>query len=317
MSKKITRRKFITQSGKISAAIAGAASLPGIASPSLFLSEADIGIVNGTDYFNNTIQAVDLIGGMSKFVPEGAQVGLLINSDFEVDGAYVNPDIAIAAIKMIKDAGAETITCLQKVKDEYWQRSKYYETHMELLAGIEYVESNTFPAEFNETDYVRIKGLKHWKSLKETDVVKKWLDCDVFINIPISKHHMTTLLTGALKNIMGVSTRKANVTFHLGSGERNNPEYLAQCIVDQYMLKKTDLCIVDSTSFITDNGPSGPGTLKTANKIVAGTDIVALDALTGTYLDYLPEEILTTVLAHESGLGNMNYNELNIIEVNS
>ncbi len=317
MDHKITRRKFITESGKVTAALASASVLPGMAFSSVSDGPADIGIVNGTDYYNNTIKAVDLLGGMNKFVPEGARVGLLINSDFDVAGAFVNPDIAIAAVKMIWDAGAGAITCIQKVKPEYWQRSEHFDAHKALIDQLEQVESNIFPSEYNETDFVKVNNVFNWKSLKKTEVVKKWLECDVFINIPISKHHATTLLTGAMKNIMGVSTRKANVTFHLGSGKRNDPDYLAQCITDQHMLKKTDLCIVDSTVFITDNGPSGPGTLKTMNKVVAGTDIVALDALTGEYLDYYPDEIITTLKGHESGIGDMDYSKLNIVEINA
>lgn len=316
MRKKISRRKFLTDTGKASAAIAGTVALQGMAFPSVFDPKADIAIVQGADYFNSTLKAVEVLGGMTKFVPEGSKVGLLINSDFDVKGAYVDPDIAIAAVKMIWEAGADSITCIQKVKEEYWQRSSYYSGNESLIAKLEQVESNTFPSEFNETDFVKLKNVQDWKSLQETEVAKKWLDCDVFINIPISKHHATTQLTGALKNIMGVSTRKANVTFHLGSGERNNPDYIAQCIVDQYRLKKTDLCIVDSTNFITDNGPSGPGTIKSMHRVIAGTDVVALDALTTEYLDLYPEDILTTVKAHACGIGDMDFAKLNIVEIN-
>jgi uncharacterized protein (DUF362 family) len=313
MKKRITRRKFIKQSGAMGVAIAGASALPGLSSCSLFKDPADIGVVEGANYFENTLRAVDLIGGMKKFVPEGSRVGLLINSDFDVFGAYVNPDITIAAVKMMVDAGASEITCLQAVKEEYWKRSKYYNEYNSILSSLSQIEANAFPSEFNDKDFVKMENIAGAKSLKETEVVKKWLECDVFVNIPISKHHMTTLLTGALKNIMGVSTRKANVTFHLGSGERNDPDYLAQCIADQNLIRKTDLCIIDSTEFILDNGPSGPGTLEKQSKVVAGTDIVALDALTCTYLGYSPEEILTVVKSHETGLGNMNFSELNII----
>lgn len=311
MCKNITRRSFLKNTGKAGIAVAGASVL---SSCSLFDPPADIAVVQGNDYFNNTIKAIELIGGIKKYIPEGSKVGLLINSDFEIFGTYVNPDIAIAVVKEISGAGASEITCLQKVKDEYWQRSSYYETYQEVISGLKHVESNVFPAELNEKDFIKIDHIQGSKSLPSTEVVRKWLDCDVFVNIPISKHHMTTLLTGALKNIMGVSTRKTNVTFHLGSGERNNPEYIAQCIADQNLLKKTDLCIIDSTEFITDNGPMGPGTLEKPEKIVAGTDIVALDALTSTYLGYLPEEILSIVKAHETGVGDMDFEKLNIVE---
>ena len=315
MSKKITRRKFIAKSGKAGIAIAGAVSLPGLTSCLLFKEPPDIAVLQGENYFQNTFEAIELLGGMEKFVPKGSKVGLLINSDFEVFGTYVNPDISIAAVKMMVDAGAAEITCLQVVKDEYWQRSTHYEEHKEILGKLKKVETNTFPAEFNEPDFSKIENIEGAISLAETEVVKSWLDCDVFVNIPISKHHMTTLLTGNLKNIMGVSTRKANVHMHLGSGERNDPDFLAQCIVDQNLLKKTDLSIVDATEFITDNGPMGPGTMEKPMKIVAGTDIVAIDALCTTYLGYESEEILTTVKAHEIGIGNMNYSELDIVEI--
>jgi len=314
MKKNITRRKFIKQTGKAGAAVAAASALPAITSCSVF-NPADIAVVKGINYFENTIKAVEAIGGMKSFVQDGAKVGLLINSDFDVQGAYVNPDISIAAIKMIADAGASEITCIQKVKEEYWQRSSHYEMHKELLSTVKMVEANVFPAEFNEEDFVMFETIEGGKELKNTEVSKKWIDCDVFINIPISKHHMTTLLTGALKNIMGVSTRKANITFHLNGPSRNDPDYLAQCIADQHLLKKTDLCIIDSTEFILDNGPSGPGTLEKPDKILAGTDIVALDALTSTFLGYEPEEILSVVKAHETGVGNMDYMKLNIKEI--
>ncbi|MBN2173093.1 MAG: DUF362 domain-containing protein [Bacteroidales bacterium] len=313
MSNKMNRRKFVKQTGALSTIIAGSSVIPGLSSCSLFTTPADIGVVEGKNYFENTILAIDLIGGMKKFVPEGSKVGLLINSDFDVPGAYVNQDIPIAALKMIEECSASEITCLQVVKEEYWERSKHYEKYKSLIGSLLQVEQNIFPAEFNDRDFVKVENIAGAISLKETEVVKKWLECDVFINIPISKHHATTLLTGALKNIMGVSTRKANVTFHLGSGKRNDPEYLAQCIADQHLLRKTDLCIIDATEFIIDNGPSGPGTLVKHNKIIAGTDVVALDALSGTYLGYSPDEILTTQKAHDIGLGNMDYSKLNIV----
>ncbi len=313
--KKFPRRKFIEKSGVMGVAAAGAATFPGLSSCSLFKDPADIAVIQGQNYFENTIMAMEQIGGMKKFVPSGSKVGLLINSDFDVHGAFVNPDISIAAIKMMVEAGASEITCIQVVKEEYWQRSDYYAEYKEMLASLKSVKTNAFPAEFNEADFVRFENMEGAISLEKTEVAKKWLDCDVFVNIPIAKHHMTTLLTGALKNIMGVSTREANITFHLGSGERNDPEYIAQCIVDQNMLKKTNLCIVDATEVIIDNGPSGPGTIETPAKIVAGADIVAIDALCSTFIGYEPDEILTTVRGHDRGLGNMNYNELNIVEL--
>jgi uncharacterized protein (DUF362 family) len=315
MSDNITRRRFISQSAKAGIALSGTAILPGINSCGLFKQPADISVVHGDDHYGNTIKAVEMIGGLKKMVPAGSEVGLLINSDFDVFGAYVNPDISIAAVNMLWEAGAGNITCLQVVKDEYWQRSKHFDEYKEMISSLKQVQSNFFPSEFNDNDFVRIKEFPGGKALPETEVVKKWLDCDVFVNIAISKHHMTTFYTGLLKNIMGVSTRKANVFFHLGSGTKNDPDFLAQCIVDQNLLKKSNLCIVDSTAFIIDNGPSGPGTIETQSKIVAGTDMVAVDALCSTFLGYQADEILTTLKASQAGLGQIDFTKLSVEEI--
>ncbi|MCB0804508.1 MAG: DUF362 domain-containing protein [Bacteroidales bacterium] len=317
MEKKINRREFIRKSGTLGVITAGASMIPGIGACSLLSPSADISVVSGAGYFANTLKAIDLIGGMKKFIPEGSTVGLLINSDFDIPGTYVNPDVAIAAVKSIFDAGAQSIICLQKVKEEYWERSSYYESHKDILSTLKQVETNVFPSEYNDDDFIKLTDLDNNKALKETEVVKAWLECDVFVNIPICKHHASTLLTGAMKNIMGVSTRKANVTFHLGSGVRNDPDYLAQCIVDQNLVRKSDLCIMDATEFITDNGPSGPGTLKKPQKIIAGADMVAIDAIAAEILGYSPGEILCVVKGHESGLGNKEYSDYNLVELNA
>lgn len=316
MKKRIKRREFAKITGKAGIyGLIGTAVLPGLLKGMGSMTTPDISVVNGTDYYTATIKAVEMIGGIQKFVPSGSKVGILINSGFDVKGAYVNPDISLAILKMCFDAGASEVCSLQYIEPDYWNRTDKKQTHTEYLSRLLVIDSNKFPAEYNEKDYVKFSPPEAAISLKEAEVVKAWLDCDVFINVPIAKHHATTLLTGALKNTMGVNTRKSNVTFHLGSGVRNDPEYLAQCIVDLNRMRKTDLCIVDATEFIITNGPGGPGELKKPDKVLAGTDIVAVDALCGLILGYETEDILTTVKGHEAGLGSMYTDKLLIEEV--
>lgn len=306
------RRKFLQQSAALGAMTCIGGS---------FLSSCgkygnyDLAVFNSRDYYAATVEAMNFIGGMSKHIGRTSKVGLLINSDFEHKGAYVNPDISLAVIKMMFDAGASRITLLQTVKEEYWKRSALYESHREMIGALDVVASNTFPSTFNEDDWVLINEIPGAIALKEAEVARKALECDVFVNIPISKHHATTLLTGALKNMMGITTRKTNVTYHLGSGKRNDPDYLAQCIADINLFRKTDLCIMDSTEFITTNGPSGPGDIVKENIVIAGTDIVAIDTIASEYLGYYPEEILTSVKGEELGVGTMKKETLKIKEI--
>ncbi len=316
MRKKINRRTFIKRSAGASAAtFLGASLIPN----SLFAfkpAEADISIVNGTEYYKSAVKAVEVLGGMGKFVSKGKTVGLLINSDFDQKGAYVHPDIPLAVIRMCYEAGADEIICLQKVKNEYWNKGFVPESIRGDVAKIKQVETNNFPAEMNLEDWRMIPEIKGAQLLKDTEVVKAVFDVDVFINIAIAKHHGSTLYTGALKNMMGLCTRKTNVNMHLGSGERNDPVYLGQSIAEISLIRKPDLVLMDATEFITTNGPMGPGEMKKMDKVVAGTDLVAVDALCCTYVNFSPDEIVSITKAHEMGLGEINYQQLNIAELN-
>ena len=316
MRKKISRRTFIKKSAGAGAATFIGASLIPNALFSLEPGTCDISIVNGTDYYKSTLKAVKAIGGMGKFVSKGSSVGLLINSDFDQKGAYVHPDISLAVIRMCYEAGAEEVICLQKVKDEYWKKSYVPEDIRGDVDKLKQVETNNFPAEMNLTDWRMLPEIKGASILKDTEIVNAIFDIDVFINIPIAKHHGSTLYTGALKNMMGLCTRKTNINMHLGSGERNDPVYLGESIAEISLIRKPDLIVVDATEFITSNGPSGPGEMKKMDKVVAGTDIVAVDALCCTYVNFSPDEIISINIAHELGIGNKNYNQLNISELN-
>lgn len=277
--------------------------------------EADISVINGSDYFNNTKQAVDILGGMKKFVPEGSRVGLLINSGFDVKGAYVHPDVSLATLEMCFDAGAKEVVCLQYVLPEYWERSEHYSTKSDMVDKMVQIESNNFPAEFNDDDWMKIPKIEGSVSLEEVEVIKALQEVDVLINVFIAKHHAGTIYTGALKNSMGFCTRTTNVFYHLGSGERNDPDFLAQCIADINLLRQPDLLIGDATEFILTNGPSGPGDLKKLDKVFAGTNLVAMDSLGVSYNDVEAEDVPCLTKAQDMGLGSYDLSGLNIVEI--
>ena len=69
----------------------------------------DLAVIRGNNYFQNTIRAVEQLGGIQQFVPRMSNVGLLINSRFPNVGAHVNPDIVLAVVKMCYEAGAKEI----------------------------------------------------------------------------------------------------------------------------------------------------------------------------------------------------------------
>jgi len=314
VKKEFNRRSFIRSSGLAgSGAILASSIFPQKFFGLTKRKQVDLSIVNGENYFDNTIKAVELLGGIKKFVPKRSKVGLLINSDFEIFATYTNPDVSIAVAKMCFDAGASEVVALQNVKQVYWERSTHYEYNKQLISRINNLEFNQFPCKYDEENFVfaDVPGI----SLKKAEVVKKLFEVDVLINIPITKHHGSTIYTGALKNTMGIATRKTNVGMHLDSGVRNEPNYLAQCIVILNLLRVADLTIADAGEVLISNGPMGPGEIIKPMKIVAGSDMVAVDSYCCHLLGHAIGEILTVKKADEAGIGKMDFNRLKIKEI--
>ena len=311
--KKIDRREFI----KTGIAIGGLAVMPQLFGSELSASQraADISVVNGPDYFNNTLKAIQQLGGIEKFISKGDKVGLLANSVYKKPGAYTRPDIVLAVAHLCLEAGASQVYCLKNESEKYWRRSPLFDTHKKLIP----------PLKEDNSDH-RLVQIPNGKVLKEAKVLAGFMEYDKVVNIPIVKNHGEIRMTCTLKNTMGASAFSSNIQFHTGpnviSGvvkelidRYHNKVHLAQCIADLNLVRKFDLYVVDATEFITTNGPSGPGKLKKLNKVVAGTDRVAVDAFCCRYLDLEPEKELMIKKAYENKLGEINLKKLKISEI--
>ncbi|MFH1940780.1 MAG: DUF362 domain-containing protein [bacterium] len=311
MKDRMNRREFIKHSAVIgtSSVVGGSilSNLFGNTANSLFGNEKiDIVAVQGDDYFANSIKAVELLGGMKKFVTKQSKVGLIINSPWRNVGTYTNPTVALAVLKMCLDAEVKEIISVEGASQAYWDRSDLAKQFSEQIQSLK-----------SSGDYTKV-DIPKGKKLKEAEVKKALLECDVLIDIPISKDHAGTRFTGNMKNLMGACSRTTNRFFHFGSGAKqayDDVEHLSQCIADLSLVRKPDLCIVDSTECVTTNGPAGPGEMAKPKKIVAGTDPVAVDAYTASLLGRQPQNILMIKMAHEHGLGEMDFTKLQVEEV--
>jgi len=273
----------------------------------------DISVVDGQDYFKNTVKSVEALGGIQKFVKRGDRVGLLANSAYKKPGTYTRPDVLLGVAWLCKEAGAEVYT-FKGEKEKYWRRSPISEKHKTLIDCIKE----------DESDHKTVK-IENGKTLKQADVLAGFMDYDKVINIPILKNHGEIHLTCTLKNTMGVSSFGTNIKFHTGKSVvrgavkmignmYHNMDYLSQCIADLNLIRKWDLCVVDASEFISTNGPSGPGEMVRENKIVAGADAVAVEALCGRYLNLAPHESMLVNKAYNNGLGEMDLGKLTIRE---
>lgn len=271
--------------------------------------------VKGEEIYNNTITACKYMQ-LDSMVKPGMRVGILVNSDFEIKGAYVNPDVTLAVVKMCIDAGAKEVVALQHIKQEYWERSSLYSEHAEVLKKVRSIEQNNFPSVFDSINFVKLDSFPGAPNLKNLEIVKEVFEVDFFINIPIAKHHASTILTNAMKNMMGLNTRAFNVTFHLNGPKRNDPDFLATCIAELNLVRKPDLIVADVTEMIITNGPNGPGEMAMPMLVVAGNDPVAIDAYCAQQIGFDVERVLSVKKGFELGLGEKDLGKVQVTEIN-
>src|SRR5512137_1149725 len=125
MRHKTDRRVFLKESLTLgAAAVLGGKSLPSLLAQAP-AATADLAVVKGGDAYAATVRAVELVGGMSKFVPKGGRVGLLVNAPqwWKLPGSHVRTDVVLAAVRMFRDAGAKQILWLQDPSSDFWGRS--------------------------------------------------------------------------------------------------------------------------------------------------------------------------------------------------
>ena len=305
MADNMSRRTFI----KTSAAIGASSLISGGMMAGCSKEDCDISVVQGDNYFDNTIKAVEQLGGMEKFVPNGSRVAILANPQRNNPGAFTKPEVVRAAIKMCKDAGAKEICCVSQLPDQNWEATGLKKVVTEEKVNLVIVDRK------DESQFKAVP-IPNGIALKEAMIMNEFFNYDIFIDMPITKDHAGNKFTGTMKNLMGLNGSKSNRSFHMKNWttDINAIEHLEQCIADLNTVVTPDLCIVDATEFITTKGPFGPGEIIKPQKVVAGTDRVAIDAYCCTLWGLEAKDIIQINKAYEHKLGEIDLTKVKIKE---
>ncbi|NOY60186.1 MAG: DUF362 domain-containing protein [Calditrichaeota bacterium] len=286
MSLNVSRRKFIQNSIFLGSSVA-AQNL--FSSPNLPNNAAvDITAASGNIPAKNARAAVNALGGMKKFVSKGDRVVLLPNPQGRQKGTSTNPHVVGETVKMCYEAGAGKVTVCSIHGIDQWKATGIIQAVKKAGGEMFYPSA--------EKDWADV-SLPAGKILKKTRVIKWALENDVLINIPIAKQHSSARFTCNLKNLMGFNDRDKE--FHQGS------EHLHRCITDLSTLFNPTLCIVDANTILIENGPFGPGDTASPNKVFAGTDMVAVDALCCGLISLDPETVPHILWASQAGVGEI------------
>lgn len=310
MMKKISRRSFIKKSTTIGVGSLVAGNIITDLSVAASRQKVDVSVVQGKNYFDNTIKAVEQLGGIQQFVPKNSKVAILANPQRNNPGAYTKPEVLKAAIHLCKKAGAKEINCISWLPEQNWEGTG-------LKKVVDEEGTNLVITNLRDESLFKPVPVPKGKSLKEARIIKTLFNNDLFIDLPITKDHAGNKFTGTLKNLMGLNSPKNNRGFHKPNWKTdiNDIRHLDQCIADLNTIIKPALCIVDATEFIITNGPFGPGKLHKPQKVVAGTDRVAIDSYCCTLWGLEAKDIITITSAYKHHLGEIGLKKLKIKEL--
>ena len=230
-------------------------------------------------------RAITELGGMGRFVKRGQKVVVKPNMAWDKTpemGANTHPLLVKEMVKQALDAGASEVVVFDHTCDEW--RSAYKNSGIE--DAVNEVGGKMVPAD--QETYYREVTISEGKKLTKTKIHTAILDCDVWFNVPVLKHHVGTHMTLALKNYMGIVWDRQ--FFHAND--------LQQCIADcGTYIKRPALNVVDGYRVMKSNGPRG---ISAADAVVmkglfVSPDIVAVDTAAVRFAQRVTEKELAAV----------------------
>ena len=244
-------------------------------------------------------KAVDLLGGMGKYVESGNRVLLKPNVGFPNPPQWAtttHPVVVEAVARLCLEAGADRVLIM-----DHPVRQATISFEKSGIGAIGGTSKRISVIPLDQKRFFRNVSVKGGKELKETDVALEALSTDVIINLPILKSHSATRVSGSLKNLLGLVWDRG--VFHRKMD-------LDQAIVDLNTLIRPRLTILDGTRILVTRGPGGPGKVVEAGFVVAGEDPLAVDAFAVRRVSWdgeklKPEDIPHLAKAWRGKLGNI------------
>ncbi len=259
----------------------------------------------GADPAELARRAIAGLGGIERFVKKGANVVIKPNICVAYHGpefaATTNPDVVAAVVALCKAAGAARV----RVMDAPFggtAANAYDKSGIAQAVGVAGGEMEVM----SRMKY-RSLPIRNGRTIKSWQAYGDALDADLLINIPIAKDHGSSRLSLGMKNLMGlIQDRNA---FHARG--------LHQCIADLSSALRPHLTIVDAVRVLTANGPTGGNLddVQQLDTVIASVDPVAADAYAATLFNMAGQDIDYIRLSAEMGLGEIDLNQVKVIQV--
>ncbi len=248
-------------------------------------------------------RGIQELGGMKAFVKKGQKVLVKPNIGWDRPpemGANTHPALVGRIVEQALAAGAKEVYVFDHSCDS---GPRCYKTSG-IEAAARAAGAKVAPGD-DERAYQKVKV--PGKSLTEAKVHELLLQADVFINVPVLKHHSSSDLTIGMKNLMGV-------VWDRSYWHRND---LMQCIADMVGYRKPDLTVVDAYRVMKRYGPRGLDEMDVVEMKtqLLSADPVAADAAAARLFGAGPRDASYVGKAAAAGWGRADLDKLDIRRV--
>ena len=259
-----------------------------------------IGIVQGQDRAKTVNKAIDLIGGIERFVAKGDVVAIKPNVAFASPallGATTHPDVITAVIRLCYErGGAKKVIVLDNPINDpasCFAISGIGKAATEAGAEVVMPKDNLF-------SHTTLEGgslINDWPVFYEP-----LAGVNKLIGIAPVKDHHRSGASMTMKNWYGLLGGRRNI-FH---------QDINTIIAELAMMVKPTFVVLDGTMTMMTNGPTGGSVsdLKKTNTMIASCDMVAADAFGCSLLGLKPINLPYLSLAEKAGVGNVDFESL-------
>ncbi len=263
----------------------------------------DLILAHGSDPYKNTVKAVEKMGGMGKFVSKGDTVVVKPNIAWDrspAQAANTDPQVVAAIVEMAYKAGAKRVNVFDVTCNN---ERRCYDNSGIAQAARDKGANVYFPDHWNvvKAHFPEKSPMENWPIIKDA------VDCDVFINVPVLKHHSLNRLTLSMKNLMGVCSGTRGM-MHVDLGRK---------LVDVTGFIDPDLTIIDATRYLDKHGPSGGNLsdVQKLDKIIVSTDPTLADTFAARMVGVEPMNVPNIKNAIERKIGNSDIANADIVKI--
>jgi uncharacterized protein (DUF362 family) len=257
-----------------------------------------LAIAHGTEHDKTIRAAMAALGGMDRFIQKGDVVMIKPNVAFDRPpalAATTHPDALRSVAKLCFEAGASKVIVADNPINSptgCFLKSGLTAVASDMDLDLMYPETNSFAP-------LSLTG----------EILKEW----TFFNTPFKKATKVIGLAPCKDHNLCHASMTTKNWYGLLGGRRNQfHQHIHSIVSDFALMMKPTLVILDGMNVLMSNGPTGGrlSDVKPMNTIVAGTDMIAVDAYGYSHL--LERDIAELTYLHkanERGLGNINWKD--------